>query len=121
MKRKKQSFGAFLIAIVVVAVIWVSVIKFFNYRYLRDRERIISKHATVLGVVMKKRSVKGYGADICYQVDGVKYEMSTSISRELYKKYEVGDTIRVAYEVLNPSNSLPESDIKEKPYKFLEF
>ncbi|GAB3758126.1 hypothetical protein GCM10028817_30720 [Spirosoma pomorum] len=79
---------------------------YVNSQYKNDKEEILKNPGFVNGVVVAKRSFKGKGVDADYYVNNIKYEASSGVSNEFFRKYSNGDSVEIVYSKKNPSKAV---------------
>lgn len=106
-----QKLQAISFALVIGFLIFKGIWWYLDYDFKKDKEEILSNPVYTKGVIIAKRTYKGKGADFEYFVDDKKYNLSTGITTEFYKKYAVGDSVDIVYSRKNPSVSLLKYEI----------
>lgn len=108
----KRKLLLFLLVCLLSAGMIYCIIYFISLYDRYEAAEILKNPVYTTGVVAKKRSYKGKGMDIEYFVNKEPYILSTGVSTETYRKYNLGDEIEIVYNKLNPSQAMLKDDLK---------
>lgn len=106
-----------ILCVLVVCLLGFLIISLILYllqrKYEYKRKAILENPANSIGFVFNKTSYKGHGFDVEYFVNEKRYVLKDDVSEESYRKYKSGDSIKIIYNRLAPSQAILLEDLNK--------
>ena len=89
------------------------ILYFLQKKYEAKREAILKNPVKLTGFVFNKTSYKGHSFDVEYFVNNKRFVLKDDVNEENYRKYNSGDSIKIIYNRLAPSQAILLEDLNK--------